>query len=84
MIAFTGDSRYAINGDKLDRETSETLAQQAGMHVHPRVTKNVQLLVDCDPDGVSGNQAKAIEYGVPVVSEGAFWEALRMPVESLA
>jgi hypothetical protein len=84
LIAFTGDSRYAINGDKLDRETSEELARRAGMEVHPRVTKKVQLLVDCDPDGVSGNQAKAIEYGVPVVSEREFWEALRMPVESLA
>jgi hypothetical protein len=83
LIAFTGDSRYAINGDKLDRETSEEFARKAGMQVHPRVTKKVQLLVDCDPDGVSGNQAKAIEYGIAVVSEGEFWAVLRLPVESI-
>lgn len=84
LIAFTGDSRFAINGDKLDRETSEEFARKAGMQVHPRVTKKVQLLVDCDPEGVSGNQAKAIEYGIPVVPEAQFWAALRLPVESVS
>lgn len=81
LIAFTGDSRFAINGDSLDRATSEEFARQAGMQVHPRITKKVQLLVDCDPGGVSGNQAKAIEYGIPVVPEAEFWAALRLPVE---
>lgn len=83
VIAFTGDSRYAIDGEKLDRARSEQLARAAGMEVHPRVTKKIQLLVDCDDRGVSGNQRKAIEYGIPVIREADFWTALRLPVESL-
>lgn len=83
VIAFTGDSRYAIGGEKLDRARSEQLARAAGMEVHPRVTKKIQLLVDCDDRGASINQRKAIEYGVPVIREADFWAALRLPVESI-
>jgi len=84
LIAFTGDSRYAINGDKLDREASEALARKAGMEVHPRVTKGVELLVDCDDSGESGNQKRAIEYGIPVIREVDFWTALGLPVEDIS
>jgi len=69
LIAFTEDSRYSLDGMPLDRNTSVELARRAGLSVHERVTKQVQLLVDCDPSRVSGNQRKAIEYGIPVVSE---------------
>jgi hypothetical protein len=81
LIAFTGDSLYSFGGMPLDRATSEELARRAGMSVHPRVTKHVQLLVDCDPTGISGNQRKAMDYGVPVVSEGDFWAALGVNVQ---
>jgi hypothetical protein len=84
MVAFTGDSRCSIAGIALDREGSAMLARKAGLHVHPRVTKKVQLLVDCDPGGESGNQLKAIEYGIPVVSESEFWAALGVVVETIA
>lgn len=83
MIAFTGDSRCAIAGIALDREASAILARRAGMHVHPRMTKKVQLLIDCDPHGESGNELKAIEYGVPVVSEREFWTALGLVVDDV-
>lgn len=83
MIAFTGGSHFALSGVELDREWSEEIAGKAGMTVHPRVTKKVQLLVDCDPTGSSGNERKATDYGIPVVSEGAFWAALGLPVEEL-
>ncbi len=36
--------------------------------------------VDCDPTTVSGNERKADQYGVPVVSEPEFWAALGVPV----
>lgn len=81
IIAFTGDSRYIINGEKLDRTMSEALAREAGMEVHPRVTKTVKLLVDCDDSGESGNQMRAIEYGIPVIREIDFWTALGLSVE---
>jgi hypothetical protein len=83
MVAFTGDSRCAIAGVALDRASSIVLARRAGMFVHPRLTKKVQLLIDCDPTGESGNQLKAIEYGVPVVSEREFWAALDVPVDAV-
>jgi NAD-dependent DNA ligase len=79
----TGDSRFAIDGEKLDRETSEAIARNAGMEVHARVTNKVRLLVDCDDRGVSGNQRKAIEYRIPVIREIDFWTALGLPVEPM-
>lgn len=80
LIASTGDSRCCLNGMPLDRGAMRWLAVRAGMTTHPRVTKKVQLLVDCDPTGVSGNQRKAEEYGIPVVSEAAFWKTLGVRV----
>jgi hypothetical protein len=80
-IAFTGDSGYSLNGVQLDRSAMCWLALRAGMTTHPRVTKKVQLLVDCDPTGVTGNQQKAEEYGIPVVSEADFWAALGVDVQ---
>jgi hypothetical protein len=81
VIAFTGDSSCVIDGVLLDRARSEALARAAGMVVHPRVTKSVNLLVDCDDRGVSGNERKAIQYGVPVVREHEFWTTLGLQVE---
>jgi hypothetical protein len=83
VIAFTGDNRCVIAGERLDRARSEELARVAGMEVHERVTKKVQLLIDRDDQTVSGNQRKAIEYGIPVVHEAEFWAALGLTVETI-
>jgi len=82
LIDFTGESRGAVGGIALDRESSAILARRAGLHVYPRMTKKVQVLVDCDPATESGNELKAVEYGVPVISEREFWAALRAPIEA--
>lgn len=82
MIAFTGDSRCSVAGFALDREASIVIAQRAGMTVHPRVTKKVQLLVDCDPRSTSGNESRALQHGIPVVSEAQFWTALGISITS--
>jgi NAD-dependent DNA ligase len=84
LIAFTGDSTFRLNGFPLDRNACTVFAEHAGMHVHPRVTKKVQLLVDCDVAGVSGNEAKADHYGILVISEREFWAAIGLPVEQVA
>jgi hypothetical protein len=81
IIAFTGDSRCIVAGMALDRSSSELIATKAGMIVHPRVTKKVQLLVDCDDQTVSGNQRKALEYGIRVIPEREFWTTLGLTVE---
>ncbi len=83
VIAFTGDPIARMQGERLDRAAAVLLAQRAGMMVHPRVTKQVQLLVDCDPSGVSGNELKARQYGIPVVTEAEFWSELGVPVERI-
>lgn len=83
MVAFTGDSRCAWQGMAIDRELATVIATKAGMIVHPRVTKKVQLLVDCDPGGTSGNELKALEYAVQVISETEFWTALGLPIAAL-
>ncbi len=82
VIAFTGDSGYAVDGYKLDRELSEGFAKAAGIEVHARVTEQVRLLVDCDDATISGNQRKANEYRVPVIAERDFWTALGLVVEA--
>src|SRR5438034_2000020 len=83
LVAFTGDNRCGIEGTLLDRQASEWLARKAGLTVYPRVTKFVQLVIDCDPTGASGNERKARQYGIPVVTELEFWEARGVPVAKL-
>ena len=84
VISFTGDSRYRVKGFLLDRPSSIILAEKAGMTIHPRVTKKVALLVDCDPRGMSGNEAKAHAYGVEVVSEVDFWTELGLDFDRIS
>lgn len=80
LIAFTGDGRCQFRDVPLDRAVATKLARRAGMEVHPRVTKKVMLLVDCDPKTISGNERKAGEYGIPVIPEEQFWAALGLDV----
>jgi len=60
----------------LDRATWTQHAEAAGLVVGANVTKKTQLVVAADPDTSSGKARKARLYGVPVVSEAAFAEAL--------
>ncbi len=83
LVAFTGDSRCHVDGMRLDRAASEMLAFRAGLSVHPRVTRKVQLLVDCDPTGISGNESRAREYGIDVVTETEFWTELGVRVDHI-
>ena len=83
MVCFTGENRYAIHGMRLDREGSEMLARKAGMVTHPRLTKKVQVLVDCDPDIDTAKDRKAGEYGALVVDELTFWKELGLTVEEV-
>ena len=43
----------------------------------------MQLLVDCDRSGASANEARAREYGIPVIDELEFWTELGVEVERL-
>ena len=79
---WEGENRCQINGLPLDRPTSAILARKAGMTVVPRVTKKVQVLVNCDPGYPSGNAVKAQEYGISIVTEQEFGERLGLTVST--
>lgn len=80
LVAVTGDTRCTWRGHAVDREGLVHIADRAGIRVHPRVTKQVQLLIDCDPASVSGNEAKANTYGIPVISDREFFEQIGFDV----
>ena len=64
-VVFTGEMRC-------ERPEWEQRAVNAGLLVHPAVTKTVKLLVAADPDTLSGKGRKARDYGIPVITEDAF------------
>jgi DNA polymerase III subunit epsilon len=51
------------------------------MDVRDAVSKNLDLLVVADPDSMSGKAKKARTYGTRIMSERAFWKALRIAVD---
>ncbi|SDZ41432.1 DNA polymerase-3 subunit epsilon [Amycolatopsis xylanica] len=64
-VVFTGEMSQP-------RPDWEQRALDAGLNVHPAVTKKVKLLVAADPDTLSGKGRKARDYGIPVITEDAF------------
>lgn len=64
-VVFTGEMRR-------ERPEWERAATDAGLSVHPAITKKVKLLVAADPDTLSGKGRKARHYGIPVITEDAF------------
>lgn len=65
QVVFTGEMDLPRT-EWIDRAT------QAGLVVHPNVTKHVALVVAADPDSLSGKARKADTYGIPIVTEHAF------------
>jgi DNA polymerase-3 subunit epsilon len=69
-VCFTGSMRYP-------RQACIDLAEAAGLAVHVRVTKSLDILVVADPDSQSNKACKARDYGIRIVSESAFFSLLR-------
>lgn len=65
LIAFTGETPE-------EREIWERRAQAAGFVPHPRVTRDVRLLVAADPDTLSQKARRARVYGIPIVTTSTF------------
>jgi hypothetical protein len=80
-VCFTGESVCTVGGVPLSRPTQEVLAANAGLHVLPRATKKLDLLVVSPLAGHTGKVAKAEEYGIPRVDEPAFWRALGVRID---
>lgn len=75
-VCFTGALQARMDGQLMTREQAQGLARAAGLVVHERVTKALDILVAADPDSLSGKARKARTYGTRIMSEAAFWQAL--------
>jgi len=69
LVVFTGDMSRP-------REELEEMARSAGLAPHSGVTKKVRLLVAADPDSLSAKARKAVDYGIPIVTEAGFMRLL--------
>jgi len=69
LVVFTGD---------MDAPREEWIARaaSAGLVSHAGVTKKVALVIAADPDSLSGKARKAVDYGIPIVTEQAFGHLL--------
>jgi NAD-dependent DNA ligase len=76
LVAFTGESGFALGGVQLDRTAQECLATKAGCRTWPRITKQVELCVASRPEQLTGKLAKAEEYGIEVIGEADFWRGV--------
>jgi hypothetical protein len=81
LVAFTGESSFAIAGMRLDHFAQRTLAEHAGCTTWPRVTKKVQVCVASEDETNTGNLRKAEEYGIELVRESDFWAAMGFRLE---
>jgi DNA polymerase-3 subunit epsilon len=80
-VCFTGTLGGRFGGEIISREVAEHLARKAGLKVHPRVTKKLDLLVVADPNTLSSKAKKAREYGIRIIAEAAFWRAIGVSVD---
>lgn len=75
-VCFTGKLMGTIEGVPITREVAHARAEQAGLKIRERVTKDLDLLVMADPYSQSGKATKARSYGTRVMAEAAFWQAI--------
>jgi DNA polymerase-3 subunit epsilon len=80
-VCFTGESQCRVSGEAITRERAKELAAREGMVVVDSVTKTVDILVAADPLTQSGKASKARKYGIRIVGERAFWQALAVEVQ---
>ena len=79
-VCFTGEMEGMVGGEEITRELAERLAAAAGLIVHPRVTRKLDVLVVADPNTSSSKAVKAREYGTTVMAAAAFWKAIGLQV----
>ncbi|WP_206792034.1 exonuclease domain-containing protein [Amycolatopsis sp. MtRt-6] len=76
LVLRPGDKVVLTGNMKRDRADIAAEAAAAGVRVTGSVSKQTRVLAAADPDSMSGKAKRARECGVPVVSEGAFLQAL--------
>ncbi len=76
LICFTEELQCQRNGQPITREMAIALASKAGLKVVDSVTKRLEILVVSDPHTQSGKATRARRYGVRVMHEPVFWQAI--------
>lgn len=80
-VCFTGGSACTVGGMPVSRATQEILAMNAGLHVLPRVTKKLDLLVVSPLADRTGKVVKAEQYAIPQVDEATFWRSIGVRID---
>jgi len=80
-VCFTGEMQCRHCGVVISRERAEELAAKSGLEVVDSVTKKLDMLVVADPHTQSGKAKKARQYGIRVMHEPVFWNAIGVSVE---
>lgn len=82
-VCFTGESVCTVGGLALSRPTQEILATNAGLHVLPRVTKKLDVLVVSPLAERTGKVVKAELYGILRADEATFWRAIGVRIDQV-
>lgn len=80
-VCFTGESQCMLEGVRISRETAERFAEEHGLFVAYSVTKSLNLLVVADPYTESGKAKKARQYGIRIMHEPVFWQAIGVKLD---
>ncbi|WUJ56119.1 DEAD/DEAH box helicase [Kribbella sp. NBC_00382] len=75
-VCFTGALQARLEGELITRDRAQSLARAAGLVVHERVTKGLDLLIVADPESMSGKANKARTYGTRIMAEATFWKEI--------
>lgn len=82
-ICFTGVAPLSVAGRQIDREWQREAAGNEGYVVKGGVSKKIDFLVAADPDSLSGKARKARQYGIPIMPEPQFWQAIGVSLDAI-
>lgn len=75
-VVITGEIPYTMGGRPLTRASINTLAEHAGLVTKNAVSRNVDLVVLCDPASGSRKAEQARQRGIPIITIEPFLELL--------
>lgn len=81
QVCFTGEFQCRHAGRLISREIATDLAMSRGVNVVETVTKKLDILVVADPLSQSGKAKKGRKYGIRIMQEAVFWNALGIETE---
>jgi DNA polymerase III epsilon subunit-like protein len=80
-VCFTGECQCKLKGEAITRNIALKIAIQRGYMVSETVTKNLDLLIAADPLTQSTKANKARKYGIRIMHESMFWQAVGLEID---